>query len=316
MEKKERSNSKQKSKSKLSKEDIKKKNKSLIPVFRVKSKGVDSCVCKYIATIEDKEKLTDDFIEFPENKDADLYGGWSMKVCEMKGYDIFVKACSCNIMADYLLKNTKYPLFYVTMVYSNQLVSGQLFTLFLYFTIDDATAKSLKTPKHYINKLMTGEYTMELAGDDEFMDYFVSKHTPEITDKIMIEFLDDFEAGDDDEKDKINTLIDEQITMYFDEFKKLFEPVKITKPPSRSKLLMEMQKIFRGENMLLMAKYALQLREKERKDRMNPDQSFKAPNPKKILNLKEFRDHPEKLEEYLNNLSEEDSSDEESTDSD
>jgi len=80
-----------------------------------------------------------------------------------------------NIIGNYLLANKKYPVFYLTLIYANQLVSGQLFSKFLYFTPSDDTFELLKQPKQYVNRIMQGKYTLELLSDDDFLATIIEK---------------------------------------------------------------------------------------------------------------------------------------------
>jgi hypothetical protein len=297
------------SKSKQSKKEARKKFQEMAPVFRIKPLGTDSCMCKYLGNIENSEKLTDELIEFDKPAD-ELYGKSTIKLYDIGKYEIMLKVCACNIIGNYVLKNKKIPAYYVTMVYVNQLVSGQLFTLFLYFTPDEKTQKELVLPKHYVNKLMYGSYTLELSADDGFLDFMTSKLTPTLSEKIMGAFVDEFEEADDDGREILDKLVSEQLESELNLYKNLFNVSGITKSPSRTFIIKTMENFMRDDKMKVLAEVALELREKERRERMCPDQSFEP--PKRVLNLREFRDHPEKLEEYLDNLS--DDSDE-STDS-
>jgi len=285
-----------KPKSKESKKEARKKFMEMAPVFRIKPLGVDSSMCKYLGNIENSDKLTDELIEFDKKEDS-TYGKSTIKLYDIGKYEILLKVCACNIIGNYILKNKKIPAYYVTMVYSNQLVSGQLFTLFLYFTIDEKTSKELILPKHY----MYGSYTLELSADDGFIDFMMNKLTPELSEKIMEAFVDEFDKANDDEKEILNEIVSNQLESELNIYKKMFDPINVTKPPSRSHIIKVMENFMRDEKIKRLAEIAIELREKDRRERMCPDQTFEP--PKKVLNLREFRDHPEKLEEYLDNLS-------------
>ena len=86
-------------------------------------------------------------------------------------YQITMRACACNISGSYLISNTKLPVYYATLLYEKQFVSGQLFTLFVYFTLDTETKKVLLHPKNYVNKSMGGKFTLELVSDESFLTF-------------------------------------------------------------------------------------------------------------------------------------------------
>ena len=107
------------------KQEFKQKMKESEPVFRLKLLSNDSAKCKYIGTIENREKLCDEPMDINDGSDKLVFK-------DVGKYNISARALICNIPGTFMLSKKKYPLFYITFNYTNQLVGGCLFNLYLY----------------------------------------------------------------------------------------------------------------------------------------------------------------------------------------
>ena len=143
--------------------------KKLIPVFKFKPTSDNSAICKYIGVIDNKQELYDEPLDLlGTGKDNSV-----MVLGQFGNYDVTVKGCICNVVANYLLKHKKMPIYYATVLYDKRFVSGYLFTVFYYFEISEETTKELTDPKKFINKYMKGKFTIELVADDGFLENFL-----------------------------------------------------------------------------------------------------------------------------------------------
>src|SRR5690606_19995701 len=81
------------------------------------------------------------------------------------------KYCACNIPGDFLIKNSRIPVYYLSIIYNRQFITGNLFNIFLYFTIDEETKKRLDKPNKYYKALMNGKFSLQFVPVDEnFLD--------------------------------------------------------------------------------------------------------------------------------------------------
>lgn len=312
------------------KEALKHESESYVPVFKIKPLSIDDALCKYIGNIHNAEKLSDDLIEVTDKSDKKVS---LLKLCDVKSYSVFAKMCSCNVIADYFVKkdksgkliinNKKIPVYYMTILYANQLVSGFLVTLFVYFNLDDdafdersnkketgnVIVKSnrdedgniiVDNPKKIINKRLTGKYTYELVADEGFLGHLIEKMRPLLEERFMEKYADEFDGAEEEVFKKINSEIEDIINIYRDMFEKKY----FDKLPTVTRIIEMMKKTIYNENFNDIIKIALNFREEERRRNMCPDQTYES--PKKVINLKEFKEHPEKLDEYINNLSDSD----------
>lgn len=290
------------------KQEFKKKMENMIPVFKLKPVGSDRALCKYYGLVSKDENLFDEQIELYDKDGKELEGIYAMG--SLRNYEICVKACACNIVGDYLLKNNKLPIYYMTLMYNRTFVSGYIFTIFINFTISDESLKDLVKidtttgnvtvdPAKYVNKLFIGKYTLELVSDDDFLAKYIEYVQPTIESEFMEEYLEEFENANDDIRSQIMEKIAARTTEKLDEYRNLFEPVSLN-TINRKKLVRKMIEIYEQDNMRELIKFGLEMREKERIKKSCPDQDYKI--PKNIISLKELKDNPDKLDENIDKI--------------
>jgi hypothetical protein len=314
------------------KEALKQECESYVPVFKIKPLSLNDALCKYIGNINNADKLGDDLIEITDKSDKKVS---ILKLSDVKSYSVFAKTCSCNVIADYFVKkdksgkliisNKKIPVYYMTILYANQLVSGFLVTLFVYFNLNDdsfdekpkkynkkiqmSDSKNnrdddgnimIDNPKKIINKRLTGKYTYELVTDEGFLGYLIEKMRPILEERFMTKYVDEFDGSEEEVFKKINDEVENVINIYRD----MFEKKEFDKLPTVTRIVDMMKKTIYHENFNDIINIALNFREEERRRNMCPDQNYES--PKKVINLQEFKDNPEKIDEYINNLSDSD----------
>lgn len=290
------------------KEEMKKLMNQFVPLFKLKPIGSDSAICKYLGNVKIEEKIYDEPFEIGagnengEGKNIVANGVFG-------SYEITAKACICNIVGNYLLKNTKFPIYYVTILYDKKFVSGYLFTLFVYFTMNDETKKELDHPKKYLNKSMKGKFTFELVGDDDFLSKLVKNKTADIEKEVMEKYIGKFDEATDEEKTNMMSQISEDVTKKLDEYRDMFNPIEIVDLRKKT-IIQKMKDICGSDNMAKLIKYGLEMREQERRDQSCPDQDYKP--PKRVINLKELHDNPDTIDQRIDELIENRSSGDES----
>ena len=171
-------------------------HQNLIPIFQLSPESTTTAKCKCIGTCNDIEKLTDEVIEIEDEKKEHNILNMG-KVC---GYDIIGKYCICNITGDYLIKNNKLPVYYLSVIYTKQFVTGCLFNIMLYITIDPECIKRMNNPQKYVNAIIEGKYTIEVITLEE--TEFVNKVKPFLIDRVMVKYVNEFSNSDTDEKKK------------------------------------------------------------------------------------------------------------------
>ena len=311
--------------SKSKKQTLKDECKELTPVFKLKPLSEKEAMCKYIGNIHNSDKLADDLLEV-EGKDGKptnliQFGNYGSGI---KQYSVYGKACSCNVIADYFVKKTKdgklevnnkkIPVYYMTLLYANQLVTGFLVTVFIYFNLDEKSQKELDNPKKIVNKRLSGHYTLELVADEGFLSQLINKMKPELDERFMEKYADKFDDDlTDEQKEDIFKQINNEVENVLNEYRNMFEPRILEKLPTNKSSIRMMQNLIVNNHFDDIVKIALKFRESERRNKMCPDQDYEP--PKKIINLKEFKEHPEKLDEYINNLSNTDSSNDDKSNS-
>jgi|SaaInlStandDraft_4_1057021.scaffolds.fasta_scaffold04824_4 hypothetical protein len=277
---------------KKQKKENEKKYALLEPVFKLKIVGNTRALCTHIGSLDKSEQLSDELIERPNG---------DIIFPKISRYEIVGKSCLCRIPGSYLLENVKLPVAYVGVMYISQLVTGSLLNYYIYFTMDDETKKSLLLPKQYVNKQMIGKYILQLVDNEGFKKYYLNKKKSDIENELLEKIADDFDIASEQDQgnmlEKISIAVDEKLAT----FSELFDPVEITGSVNRSKLLLKIEHKLKDSTHQELMNIAIQFTEDERRQRMGEGATFKP--PKKVINLKDFKDDPSKLEEYINNMS-------------
>jgi hypothetical protein len=289
-----------------SKKDNNEQSKSTaVPVFRLKPLSNERVSCKYVGCVENSDKLIDETIEFDE---IDKVSGSNTMIGLGKygEYLVYGKALICNISGAYLLKNKKLPVYYMTTLYNRQFISGGLFSIFLYFTLDTSTLETLTTPQKYVNRLLTGSFTLELVADDGFLGNFIENRTPLLEQEIMEKYVNEFKDANDEEQSKLMEKITYEVNNKLDQYRELFKPESVSITNLRA-VITKMKELIKSDIYKDLIVEGLNCRDRERKEKNCPDLDFKKPNTKKIINLKELKENPDKIDEIINRLSEVDS---------
>jgi len=294
--------------------------KTLVPYFKLKMGEVgDRVSCKLGGYAQPNDKIQDEPIDSIDDNKKMNFGL----------YEVAFMTQHCNISGSYLVKNDKLPIFSKHVLYSRQFLSGNLFSCFLYFTLDEKTLEMVKNKKKeiktsdgrimqiddfskYYNLLMSGTFTMELLTiDDDFLQKFLEFKRDKLEEEFMLDYIDEFEKGDDNEKDLILLKINEKIKTSLNIYEKYFEPITIEKP-RKKKIIQAMDDLFSNPHMKELINFGLKLRDKKRIEESCPDQTFEK--PKKVINLKDLKEFEndecldDKINEMLENCSDSDNS--------
>lgn len=291
--------------------------KTLVPYFRLTFGELGGRVtCKLGGYAQPNDRLQDEIIEAVDDDKKFKYGV----------YDVNYLTQHCNISGSYLVKNEKLPIYCKSVLYSRQFLSGNLFSCFLYFTLDDKTKETVQNKKReimqdgkkitiddyskYYNRLMSGTFTLELMTiDDDFLKNFLEYKRDELESTIMSEFIEEFDNADDDIRCEIMAKINDRIEIELKIYEKYFEPIVIENP-RKKKVIQAMNDLFANPHMDELIQFGLKFRDKKRIEESCPDQTFER--PKKVISLKELKEYTneneldEKIDAILNNCSDSD----------
>jgi len=281
----------------------------LLPVFCLKPQpGNNRVLCKHIGNIDNCEKLCDIPLDIETSDElCSQIGKNTLLLASVPNYLIVGKLCSCNIIGNYLIKNDKLPVYYLSAIYSKKFVTGCLFNLFLYFTISNDTKQELTHPNKYINRSMEGSYTLELVPLDDISkeekpqdlknSNFLNKIKKYLEIDTFKKNLGDFEILGEEEQVKFVENMTNEINNKMEQYKELLQPINFTTYPKKETVIEEMKKIYSNKLFEELVIYSLKIREFERIEEKCPDISYDI--PKNIINLKEIHKQPDKLDELL-----------------
>lgn len=288
---------------------------NLVPVFKFIVKTQNSVKCTWPYSIKNTEKLHDDPIEM-EDKSGKT--GTVMFLKSINKYKFYTKICSCNINANALFKkndvgkvvftNTKIPIFYLSIVYEHKQFVGELLTHYVYFNLDEKSKIRASNPKKLENQFFTGKFTSEVAVDEGFLSKLIETMTPKIENELYIKYSSEYDLTEN-KIDVINK-IDNELNVILDEYRDLFEEHTIDTIPSLKIVKKLFKQIPESKYIDTILLNAIEFRENIRRKDMEIDtEMMMEEQVKKTINLKEFKEHPEKLDEYLNKYFESSDSD-------
>lgn len=268
--------------------------KNTTPVFNVVPKSETQVKCTVIGLCGLEEgKLCDDVLEIDTPPDVvKNIGQNTMFFGTFSKYTIFGKFCQCNVTGNFLVQTNKLPVYYITMMYDKQFVTGCLFNVFLYFTIDPESQAKLTSPEKYVNTLINGTFTLECVPlDNDFSD----EVKPFVTDEILKKYASIFNS---ENQLQIISTVQQEVRAKLDQINNFFKPIPYDDLINKKYVFSALSKICNDSLMKELMVYCIKLREKKRVEEQCPDSAFEAPT--NVINLQEIKQNPEKLDELLN----------------
>jgi hypothetical protein len=235
----------------------------LKPLFRSNRATIE-----FAGYLNHEKELGDELIEIDmDAKDKDKYGSNLTFIDTYGKYLLLAKYYDCNILSTFLMQNTKLPVFYMTVIYEKQYVSGFLLSYYVYFTLDEGSIKSINMTTKLLNRELYGKYTLEFVTEPNYIENIIKYTKPS----------------------------DEQA----EKFRNLFKPVTLDFYPSKNIIIKKhMKDLCENDIFKSFIKLGLQKRDDERNtDGYNC--SFKI--PKRIFNLKEIKENPNIVNTILDN---------------
>jgi hypothetical protein len=284
----------------MSKKNEKDELKDIIPVFHLKPKTTSRVENILTLYIKKDSQLHDDQLEIettPEMKEK--IGENTLLLGTVNSYVMIGKYCACNIPGSYLLENNRIPIYYLSIIYNRQFITGCLFNIFLYFDIDEDTKKRLDTPQKYYKALMNGKFVVKFVPLD---DDFLGKIRPFIEREYMIKYNDALEkCVSEEEKTKMMEKIIDVIDNEMNEFTKILKEKSFEhKVPTQKEVYKVLNSYCDLPAFKKMVNYGLLMREKERLEDRYPDGTediYKI--PENIIKLSDIKKDPSKLSQIM-----------------
>jgi hypothetical protein len=276
---------------------------NMMPIFHLKPMSSTRTKCILTMYVNNTEKISDEQLKIETSDEIkEKIGDDTLLLGIVNNYVIIGKYCACNIPGSFLLNNNKIPIYYLSIIYNRQFVTGCLFNFFLYFTIDDDTKKRLNEPKKYYKALLYGKFSIQCVPIDSTKDEFIDKIKNYVEQEIMIKYQDDFGKSDDsDHQNAIMNLVINNINLEMAEIQNFFESQEYDeendKFPSQKNIFNKLNDICNKPIFKRLVSYSLIQRENERREEKCPDISYEI--PKNIINLKEIKENPDKLNEMI-----------------
>lgn len=280
--------------------------RSMIPVFHLKPKTSTRTQCILTMYSHNEERINDTQLDIETSEELKAkIGENTLLIGIINNYFVIGKFCSCNIPGDYLINNVKNPVYYLSIIYNKQFLTGCLFNMFLYFNIDEETKNRLNEPKKYYKAFLDGKYTIQFVPTDED---FLDKVKEMIQENLMIKYNEEFNNAEKEEnyeiQDKIMEKIVEETNLELKEYEQFFEekPFDIdnSKFPSQKVVLNKLNLLCDTPIFKKLLSYGLEIRENQRVKEKCPDISYEI--PKNVINLSEIKKNPVVLDKYVNKI--------------
>jgi hypothetical protein len=188
--------------------DGNKQHADMNPVFRLKIINARNteCLIKLVGFIKESEKLGDEVVELdlPLHPHYQDVGRHAIPIKSIDKFDMVGRLYRCNVVGSHIVASSRYPIMYLNIEYSRQMVSGSLFQLLFSIDIDRAQKNAVKDTKKYVNLTFTGQWVQHIDCDDEFIEKYESL----LQEMLEDEALKKFYYSDDVDKENMS---DEQI---------------------------------------------------------------------------------------------------------
>ena len=136
--------------------------KDIMPVFHLKPETMSKVKNVLTLYVQKDAQIRDDQLEIENTQEMkEKIGDNTLLLGQVNNYVMIGKYCACNIPGSFLLENSRIPIYYLSIIYNRQFITGCLFNIFLYFDIDEDTKMRLDTPKKYYKALMNGNARTE-----------------------------------------------------------------------------------------------------------------------------------------------------------
>lgn len=203
----------------------------------------------------------------------------TLLVAKHNKFDIIGNVCRCNLTDEYMQNNTKYPLYYLTIRFVNQIVAGYLYNIFIYFTPDEKTGNNFK------NLRMTGKYTVEIEGIEKTPSEFFEFAEKELFMDECQKYPTFMEKTPLEKLDIVNEM-KMKIQNEINSHENLFQPQKLPKNHKTNKMIQYLLNQLNHPFTPHLIKFNLLIREEER-HKKNPDSGYGA-IPTNIVKISEI----------------------------
>lgn len=293
---------------KLIKQQKKKEQEELqsraLPVFRAKCKYGENYVnIDVIGSVLENTQLPDQVMDIETSKEMEnLYGKNIYHIMDCDGYTVVGKMFYSNISVSQLLNNINLPIFYMTIMYEKKFITGFLPNIYLYFVIDESTLKEISgNPKNYLNRQLTGHFKLQVIPDDDYMENFVEYIRPITEEKIMEQNLGELDPDISVENlpEEFYINIQKLTNKKLAEYENLLNVHEFSAYTKKEKIIKDYIKpLCSNELFRDILKAGIRIREIERQK--NSVESYVFKQPKRVFNLRELKDNPDKVDELLN----------------
>lgn len=273
------------------------------PIFRLKAKQNEpdelaSCEIKHVGFINQNEKLGDEPLEI----NSDSNNKYVMSLGTIDGYQITARAYRVNMTGHYMVNNNKLPLCSLQFLYSKTILSGSLFTLFVYLNLDKYKNSFLTKPQSYVGATVYGKYTLVLDTNNELKSNELRELTDIFCEKYAIE---EFASQLEENQNLTEEQILEKIKKLTEEKKILYNQLIVGKPITHFKKITPFVKenlldFAKSSQFIGLIKYGLHIRSKKRNEEygaFNKEYSI----PKKVFKVSEYEKNPNIVDDYINN---------------
>ena len=123
----------------------------------------------------------------------------------------------------------------------------------------------------------------------------------------MEKYVVEFDTANDDQKNELANKITTELDERLNEYKHLFDPEELNYLPTKKKIFTKIINFLRTNKFVSdLINVGLKKREKERIEEKCPDQTYKP--PKRHYDIRDLKEHPEKIDELVDNMSDSDES--------
>lgn len=263
---------------------------STVPVFRMKPiTRTSSAIIQHVGYVNDQQKLGDEEVELdkPLVKDIELWGKHAIPICKVGEYDLFGRIYRSNIVGDYIVNCSRYPVIYLTVSYHRSLVSGSLLQLYISIDMSQEDKKKIKTPRDYVKLRVDGQYVRHVDCDKEMTEDWKKVLNSKLENKVIKEMQSDIDLSNPNESSLEN--IENKIESEFKKCEALMEDMNLNRYENLEIMRNKFIDLCNDPSFHLLLEVAMECRVTQRRNQSGIKDDEVYVVPKQYINMADVK---------------------------
>lgn len=259
-----------------------------LPVFRIKPINKSNTgIVKFVGYVNENEKLGDEEVELGKTltKDPEIWGKESIEICNIDGYQVMGRLYRSNLIGNYVVSGSRYPVIYLSVLYYKNIVSGSLLQYYISLDISPETKKEITKPVQYVNKVIDGTYVEHIDCDKEFIDEWRNMTLTKVENDIIKKHS---KKGDESNEEELDVIF-EEIENEMKEYDNIMSEKKLPRYENFETMKNKLIDLTSNERFLELIKVALRCRVIQRRNEQGITEEAVYEVPKEYKKMSDIK---------------------------